>query len=99
MQITRKLKYATFEWDDEVKTFTIIEEDGNKVILNKVYAFAFMRFVTSMAQRNWFRKSKPVIKEKKAVLVESGQFVFSDIDEAIDDIKLEITDKNVSEIS
>jgi|TARA_B110001454_G_scaffold218603_1_gene247102 hypothetical protein len=78
MQITRELKYATFEWDDEAKTFTIIEEDGNRVILNKVYAFAFMRFVTSVAQRNWFRKAKPVIKEKKAFLADSGQFVFDE---------------------
>ena len=84
MQITRKLKYATFEWDDESKTFTILEEDGNKVVLNKVYAFAFMRFVTSMAQRNWFRKSKPVIKEKNAGMSDSGQFVFTDLSEAIE---------------
>ena len=56
MKITKNLKYATFEWDDENKTFTITEEDGNRVILNKVYSFAFMRFVIRMAQRNWYRK-------------------------------------------
>jgi hypothetical protein len=58
MKIKKNLKYATFEWDDEEKSFTITEEDGNRVILNKVYAFAFMRFVVRMAQRNWFRKIK-----------------------------------------
>ena len=56
MKITKNLKYATFEWDDEQKSFMITEEDGNRVILNKVYAFAFMRFVVRMAQRNWFKK-------------------------------------------
>jgi len=66
MKITKNLKYATFEWDDEVKTFTIIEEDGNKVILNKVYSFAFMRFVIRMAQRNWFRKIKNMGVNKPA---------------------------------
>ena len=58
MKITKALKYATFEWDEETKSFTILEENGNRVILNKVYAFAFMRFVVRMAQRNWLRKKK-----------------------------------------
>jgi len=62
MKITKNLKYANFEWDDESKTFTITEEDGNRVILNKVYAFAFMRFVVRMAQRNWLRGKKKAIK-------------------------------------
>ena len=62
MKITKELKYATFEWDDEEKIFTLWsdgKEDGLK--LNKVYAFAFMRFVIRMAQRNWFKK---VVKEE-----------------------------------
>tara|TARA_Y100000593_G_C4091306_1_gene228663 strand:+ start:130 stop:471 length:342 start_codon:yes stop_codon:yes gene_type:complete len=58
MKITKKLKYAEFEWDEESKSFMITEDDGNRVILNKVYAFAFMRFVIRMAQRNWYRKPK-----------------------------------------
>ena len=58
MKITKELKYATFEYDEEEKDFVIEEEDGNKVILNKVYAFAFMRFVIRMAQRNWLRQIK-----------------------------------------
>ncbi|MBL69533.1 MAG: hypothetical protein CMO74_14015 [Verrucomicrobiales bacterium] len=58
MKITKELKYATFEWDEETKSFMITEEDGNRVILNKVYAFAFMRFVVRMAQRNWLRNQK-----------------------------------------
>ena len=55
MNITKKLKHINFEWSESEKTFTITEEDGNRVILNKVYAFAFMRFVVRMAQRNWLR--------------------------------------------
>jgi len=87
MKIERSLKYAKFEWDDENKTFTITQADGNKVCLNKVYAFSFMRFVTSMAQRNWFRKTeKTQIKQKDLdSLAESGQFVF---DEALNVNKL-----------
>ena len=55
MKITKELKHATFEWDDEGKTFSIQQKDGDGVVLNKVYAFAFMRFVVRMAQRNWLR--------------------------------------------
>ena len=57
MKITKQLKYINFEWNEQEKTFTITEEDGNRVTLNKVYAFAFMRFVVRMAQRNWLRSS------------------------------------------
>lgn len=65
MKITKKLKYVEFEWDEETKSFMITEEDGNRVILNKVYAFAFMRFVVRMAQRNWLRKQKKPNKQIK----------------------------------
>ena len=68
MKITKELKHATFEWDDSSKTFTLIDKDGNKVALNKVYAFAFMRFVVRMAQRNWFRNKKIVDKTTSAVV-------------------------------
>jgi hypothetical protein len=73
MKITRKLKYATFEYDEETKHFTIEAEDANsdstekkffKIRLGKVYAFAFMRFVVRMAQRNWLRKTP---NEKKSL--------------------------------
>ena len=65
MKITKKLKYAEFEWDEESKSFMITEDDGNRVILNKVYAFAFMRFVIRMAQRNWYRKAKEKVLNKE----------------------------------
>ncbi len=67
MKITKELKHAAFEWDDSSKTFTLIDKDGNKVSLNKVYAFAFMRFVVRMAQRNWFRSAKKVDKTPDSV--------------------------------
>ena len=71
MKITKELKHATFEWDEETKSFTIythnehgwiegVGENPNKVTLNKIYAFAFMRFVVRMAQRNWLRGKKRV---------------------------------------
>mgnify|MGYP006139256537 CR=1 FL=1 len=65
MKITKELKNATFIYDEEKKVFTIMEQDGfhGCIELNKVYAFAFMRFVVRMAQRNWFRPFPK--KEKK----------------------------------
>lgn len=64
MKITKELKNATFEYDEEKKTFTIMEADGFNgcIELNKVYAFAFMRFVVRMAQRNWLRDKKSIDK-------------------------------------
>ena len=75
MKITKTLKYVDFEWDDESKTFAITEEDGNRVILNKVYSFAFMRFVIRMAQRNWWKQ----IKKSKKVLDKTDENVVSSI--------------------
>jgi len=73
MKITKELKNATFEYDEETKTFTIMEGDGfnGYIQLNKVYAFAFMRFVVRMAQRNWFRSKKSIEKNTEANLDES----------------------------
>ena len=68
MKIKRTLKYGSFSWDDETKKFTI-EHRGQSIELNKIYAFAFLRFAFSIAQRNWFRKlEKP--KVDKETLVE-----------------------------
>ena len=56
-------------------------EEG-AVELNKVYAFAFMRFVVRMAQRNWLRsqgKGKPQPPENS---------IFEDITEDPDQLKL-----------
>ena len=69
MKITKDLKHASFEYDEESKKFLIIDtEDGGAVELNKVYAFAFMRFVVRMAQRNWLRSKKPLDKDSEDVL-------------------------------
>jgi hypothetical protein len=68
MKITKDLKHASFEYDEDLKTFTIIGNDGNHVALNKVYAFAFMRFVVRMAQRNWLRSKKTLDKDGGDVL-------------------------------
>ena len=72
MKIKRSLKYGSFSWDDETKTFTI-EYKGKSIELNKTYAFSFLRFAFSVAQRNWFRKlDKP--KQKKSVKQVIDQF-------------------------
>jgi|TARA_B110000495_G_C22731462_1_gene429271 hypothetical protein len=75
MKIRKKLKNAEFEYDEETKTFTIMEEDGfhGHIQLNKVYAFAFVRFVVRMAQRNWFRDKKSIDKTIEDVLECSDQ--------------------------
>ena len=62
MKIKRTLKYGSFSWDDETKKFTV-EHKGQSIELNKIYAFAFLRFAFSVAQRNWFRKAeKPKVE-------------------------------------
>ena len=71
MKIKRTLKYGSFSWDDETKKFTV-EHKGQSIELNKIYAFAFLRFAFSIAQRNWFRKmAKPKIEmPDKEILAE-----------------------------
>lgn len=68
MQIKKDLKHATFEYDESRKDFKIINDNGESVTLNKVYAFAFMRFVVRMAQRNWLR-GKPITKNPEDLKV------------------------------
>lgn len=71
MKIKRSLKFGSFSWDDEAKMFTI-EYKGKTLELNKVYAFSFLRFAFSIAQRNWFRKlDKP--KKKESVVCDGNQ--------------------------
>ena len=78
MNIKKELKNATFEYNEESKSFTILEPDGNQVTLNKVYAFAFMRFVVRMAQRNWLRQNKKM--EKKLDKTTENMLDSEDID-------------------
>lgn len=59
-KILKQLKNASFEYDEESKEFTIEDAEGNCVVLNKIYAFALMRFVIRMAQRNWLRSNKTI---------------------------------------
>ena len=65
-KIKKELKNATFIYDEESKTFTLYNRDGlsGTIELKKIYAFAFMRFVVRMAQRNWLRPNK---KQKKDI--------------------------------
>lgn len=68
MKIKKELKNVAFEYSEETKTFSINDLNGNKISLNKVYSFAFMRFVVRIAQRNWFRKQKTVDKAEEAMV-------------------------------
>ena len=89
MKIKKELKNATFEYDEETKSFTISGADelySNTVELNKVYAFAFMRFVVRMAQRNWLRnpnKSKKLLDKAEATMVELETEDIEDPDQMI----------------
>ena len=65
MIIKKELKNSTFEYDEEKKSFVIKGQNNQFIELNKVYAFAFMRFVVRMAQRNWFRGAKAPNKVKQ----------------------------------
>ncbi len=68
-KITKKLKNAEFEYDEETKKFLIIDsEDGGVVELNKIYAFAFMRFVIRISQRNWLKGKKVIDKTPNNML-------------------------------
>ena len=80
MKIKRKLKHGSFEWNDETKMFKITNGEYS-IELGKVYAFAFLRFVFRIAQRNWFRKmeAKPKKNKGKEVIcdqnIRDGKFV------------------------
>jgi hypothetical protein len=59
MLIEKNLKFGSFSYDDEAKQFLIYtnNETGPMYVkLNKIYAFAFVRFFIRICQRNWFRK-------------------------------------------
>ena len=69
MKIKKKLKNAEFEYDEEAKQFLIIDsESGSAVELNKIYAFAFMRFVIRISQRNWLKGKKVIDKAPNNML-------------------------------
>ena len=68
MKINKSLKFADFSYDEVSKTFTLEDKQGNRIELNKVYSFAFMRFVIRIAQRNWLRTKKIIDKPAQGVV-------------------------------
>jgi hypothetical protein len=68
-KIKKELKTPLSSMMKKQNLFTIIGADElySTVELNKVYAFAFMRFVIRMAQRNWLMGQKG--KPKKLILM------------------------------
>ena len=71
MKIKRELKHGSFEWNDETKMFKITNGEYS-IELGKVYAFAFLRFVFRIAQRNWFRKMEAKPKKGKEVICDKN---------------------------
>ena len=49
--ITKQLKYGIFSYDENTHEFVADVQEGYTK-MNKVYAFAFVRFVLRIAQRN-----------------------------------------------
>lgn len=76
MKIKKELKNATFEWEEESKTFSFTDSNNNKITLNKVYGFALMRFILRIAQKN-FAKSK-ITKKQVEELVEITEEQYED---------------------
>ena len=72
-KIKKELKNATFIYDEEKKYFIIGGKGGEFIKLDKIYAFAFMRFVVRMAQRNWLRPNKAVDKICKEDITEEQE--------------------------
>ena len=76
MKIKKELKNATFEWEEESKTFSFTDSNNNKITLNKVYGFALMRFILRIAQKN-FAKNK-IAKKQVEELVEITEEQYED---------------------
>ncbi len=60
MQIIKQLKSIEFSYNDESKKFEITRDDGfsQYLDLNKVEAFALMRFIIRISQKNWLLSKK-----------------------------------------
>jgi hypothetical protein len=58
--VIKQLKYKTFAYDEVKKEFSIIDPVvkgiNNYQNLNKVYAFAFVRFVLRIAQKGFKKR-------------------------------------------
>lgn len=76
MKIKKELKNATFEWEEESKTFSFTDSNNNKITLNKVYGFALMRFILRIAQKN-FAKNK-ITKKQVEELIETTEEQYED---------------------
>jgi hypothetical protein len=68
MKIKKELKNINFIYDESSQKFNLIDQNGNEIELNKIYAFAFTRFVVRMAQKNWLRDKKNVDKHESNIL-------------------------------
>jgi len=74
MKITKELKYAAFEWNEETKTFSVTDANNNTIELNKIYGFALMRFIIRIAQRNFLKK--PLLKAPVSDIVDEAEEIY-----------------------
>lgn len=70
MQIIKKLKNIEFSYNDQSKKFEITRDDGfsQYLDLNKVEAFALMRFIIRISQKNWMRPKKHLEEASDAII-------------------------------
>ena len=70
MKIKKKLKNIEFHYNEELKKFEILREGeiSKNIDLNKIEAFALMRFIVRISQRNWMRSKKDVDKTEDIML-------------------------------
>jgi hypothetical protein len=65
-KITKELKYAKFEYDEDKKEFRITSDSfsyptgRNSLCLSKTYAFSLMRFILRISQKNWSNHNKNI---------------------------------------
>lgn len=60
----RKLKYVTFEFDENTREFSIVR-DNIYFTMNKVYTVSFVRFVLSVLAKGFYKKN---VKQNKKLV-------------------------------
>jgi len=67
--LLKELKFGSFEWWPTQQKFVLltkIEGEPQYLVLNKTYAFAFMRFFMRIAQKGFMKyaKKKQMVQKK-----------------------------------
>ena len=70
MKTIKDLKHARFTWDEKAKSLIVEQPLGNRIELDKTYAFALMRFVIRIAQKNFLKN--PLTNKEASDTLEEG---------------------------